>query len=252
MSDSPVISFRDVSFAYDASPILEDVNLTVTNCDLTCIVGPNGGGKTTLLRLMLGLLRPGKGEVRLFGEPPEKTRHRVGYMPQHVTLDPQFPVSVMDVVLMGRLGRRLGGAYTKADRKAAHDALQALELEAQTERLYAMLSGGQRQRVLIARALACEPDILILDEPTANMDTRVEAQLFDLLKAYNERMTILMVSHDLAVVSNVVRNVICVNRHVMVHPTSEITSQAIQDLYGGGVRLVRHDHSCAHEEHAHG
>jgi zinc transport system ATP-binding protein len=169
-------------------------------------------------------------------------------MPQHVQHDTQFPVTVMDIVLMGRLGQgTLMGWPRRADRHAAQAALEQVEMGEFGRQTFASLSGGQRQRVLIARALCCRPDLLLLDEPTSNVDSRVEARLLDLLRELNRRMTIVMVSHDLGFVSSLVNNVVCVNRKVVVHPTSEMTGAAISDIYGGDVRVVRHNEFTHHE-----
>lgn len=254
-SEQPIVVLRDVSFAYGAAPVLEHVNLTIGPRESICIVGPNGGGKTTLLRLILGLIQPTSGEIRVFGHPPEKGRERVGYMPQHLQFDPQFPATVMDVVLMGRLGS--GGIagwfgwHGAADRRAAQAALAEVNMEKHASRPFSDLSGGQQQRVLIARALCVRPRLLLLDEPTANVDARIEAQLLEILCTLNRRMSIVMVSHDLGFVVDMVRSVVCVNRRVVVHPTSELTGEVIQDLYGGEVRMVRHDHRCSAEGHEH-
>jgi zinc transport system ATP-binding protein len=254
MSTEPVISLRDVTFSYGGPPALEDVNLSVGGREAVCIVGPNGGGKTTLVKLILGLLTPQRGEIRVLGQPPRQARLRAGYMPQHVQHDPQFPVTVMDIVLMGRLGQgamgRTLGWHGRADRRAALDALAQVGMEDFGRRPFASLSGGQRQRVLIARALCCKPDLLLLDEPTSNVDSLVEARLLDLLRELNRRMTIVMVSHDLGFVSGLVESVICVNRRVVVHPTSQLSGQTIRDIYGGEVRMVRHDEFTTHG-HAH-
>jgi len=245
MSTEPVISLHDVTFSYGGVPALEDVNLSIGEREAVSIVGPNGGGKTTLVKLILGLVRPQRGEVRMFGQPPQRARLRAGYMPQRVQHDPQFPVTVMDIVLMGRLGQRgLGGLlgwHGQADRCAALAALDQVGMADFGRRSFAELSGGQRQRVLIARALCCQPDLLLLDEPTSNVDSLVEARLLELLRQLNRQMTILMVSHDLGFVSGLVESVICVNRRVVVHPTSQLTGAVIRDLYGGEVRMVRHD-----------
>jgi zinc transport system ATP-binding protein len=238
--NEPVISLRDVTFSYGGEPALEDVNLTVCEREAVSIVGPNGGGKTTLVKLILGLLAPQRGEICVFGQPPCRARRRVGYMPQHVQHDAQFPVTVMDIVLMGRL-HGITGWPNRADRRAAVDAMRQVGLEDFGRRPFASLSGGQRQRVLIARALCGNPDLLLLDEPTSNVDSLVEARLLDLLRELNRRMTILMVSHDLGFVSGFVESVICVNRRVVVHPTAAITGEVIRDFYGGEVRMVRHD-----------
>lgn len=245
MSTEPVISLRDVSFSYGGEPALEDVTFSIHEREAVCIVGPNGGGKTTLVKLILGLLTPQQGEIRVFGQSPHRSRLRAGYMPQHVQHDPQFPVTVSDIVLMGRLGRGglagVLGWHGRADRCAALEALAEVGMEDFGPRPFASLSGGQRQRVLIARALCCKPDLLLLDEPTSNVDSAVEARLLDLLRTLNQKMTILMVSHDLGFVSGLVESVICVNRRVVIHPTSQMTGSAIRDLYGDEVRMVRHD-----------
>ena len=159
-------------------------------------------------------------------------------------------MTVRDVVLMGRLGGRWGGPYSKADKQAAATALAEMELTELKDRPFRTLSGGQRQRLLIARALACEPDMLLLDEPTANVDLMVEQKLHEILRNLNRRMTILMVSHDLGFVSQIVESVICVNRRVLVHPTSDITGEVIKDIYGGDLHMVRHDHRCSEEGHS--
>lgn len=242
MADQPVIEVRNVSFTYDGFPVLDRVDLTVMEYDFLSIVGPNAGGKTTLLKLILGLLKPSRGTVRVFGQIPEKARHRIGYMPQHTALDPLFPVSVLDVVLMGRLGMRGGmGFFKKGDREAAMKALREVEMDQLAKRSFAALSGGQRQRVLIARALVSSPDILLLDEPTSNIDIAVETELFDMLSHMNRKITIVLVTHDIGFVSQYVKHVACVNRKVVVHPTSEISGEMINEIYGTDVRMVRHD-----------
>ena len=241
----PVIRIENLSFNYNGSTVLEDVNLTVQERDFVSFVGPNGGGKTTLLKLILGLLTPARGTVRVFGGRPKAARPRIGYMPQHVQFDARFPVNVMDVVLMGRLGRiRPVGPRGKSDVEAGMKALEEVGLADYRLRPFSDLSGGQRQRALIARALAAEPDLLLLDEPTASLDVHMESELYELLECLNHRLTIGIVSHDLGFVSQFVRIVVCVKRHVVVHPTSEITGEIIQEIYGGDVRMVRHDHSC--------
>jgi len=238
----PVIELKHVSFSYDGTPVLEDVNLTVEKYDFLSIVGPNGGGKTTLLKLILGLLKPVSGTVRVFGQNPVKARPRIGYMPQYSSLDPLFPVTVMDVVLMGRLGNgKLLGPYKGMDKKAAEKALQELEIYKMKNRLFSALSGGQRQRVLLARALVSDPELLLLDEPTANIDAVVETELFDHLNQLNKKITIALVTHDLGFVSSYVKRVACVSRRVVVHPTSEITGEMINEIYGCDVQMVRHD-----------
>lgn len=250
--DDAVILIRNLTFSYGQIPILENVNLSIAPNDSVCIVGPNGGGKTTLLKLILGLLKPDSGDVRVLGSAPENSRLKVGYVPQYAHYDPQFPVTVLDVVLLGRLGIRMGGPYSKEDRKAAWDALHQMKLEDIAGHLFASISGGQRQRVLIARALACSAEMLILDEPTANIDAKSEANLFEMLHDLNKHMTILMVTHDVGFASKFFKSIACVNRQVIMHPTSELTGELIKDMYGGDMRMIRHDHLHGGEEPCYG
>jgi len=180
----------------------------------------------------------------------------MGYMPQYVQHDPQFPATVMDIVLMGRLGapglRGWLGWPAAADRRAAQEALAQVGMENLARRRFASLSGGQRQRALIARALCCQPELLLLDEPTANVDTLTESRLFEILREINQRMTVVVVSHDLGFVSNLVESVVCVNRRAVIHPTSEVSGQLIHEIYGGDVRMVRHSDVVCPREHVDG
>jgi zinc transport system ATP-binding protein len=185
--------------------------------------------------------RPERGTVKILGGTPERERGRLGYVPQFGRFDPLFPVSVLDVVQMGRLGRRSLGPYGREDKEATLKALAEVGLEDTARRPFSDLSGGQRQRVLIARALATHPEILLLDEPTANVDRLATDKLYDLLVELNRRLTILLVSHDLGIVSRFASSVVCVNKTVFVHPTHELTGDMIRELYGGDTALVRHD-----------
>jgi len=250
MTGEPVITMKDVSFSYDSLQVIENAHLKVEKLDFVAIVGPNGGGKTTLLKLILGLLHPTAGEVRVFGDSPEHGRGRMGYVAQHINVDAKFPVNVMDVVLMGRLGKTGSfGPYRKADKKAARLALEEVELLELARRPFSALSGGQRQRVLIARALASEPELMLLDEPTSNLDQTVERQIFEVLGELNKRLTVVLVSHDLSFVSKFVKDVICVKRKVALHPTCEITDEFLRNFFGNDYLMVRHDlvHDGGHE-----
>ncbi|MBN2687406.1 MAG: metal ABC transporter ATP-binding protein [Deltaproteobacteria bacterium] len=241
--DTPVVEFENVTFSYDGLPVLRDVNLSIERHDFLAIVGPNAGGKTTMLKIMMGLLKPRSGKVRIFGASPEKARKHIGYMPQYTTLDLMFPVNVLDVVLMGRLGENKIGFFGQKDKVIARDSLKQVEMNGFDDRPFSDLSGGQRQRVLIARALASNPELLLLDEPTSNIDVAVETELFEILHDLNKTKTIVLVTHDLGFVSCFVKHVACVNRTVVVHPTSEITGELISEIYGTDVHMVRHDHS---------
>ncbi len=256
-----IIQLQDVSFAYENRPVLTAVNLSVERGEFASIIGPNGGGKTTLVRLMLGLLQPQTGRILLFGDEPEKERLRVGYTPQYLSLDHRFPITVEEIVLMGRLGQKKErksffpfhpvGRFSKADRIAAQTALERMRIADLAVSPFGGLSGGQRQRVFIARALVSDPELLILDEPTNNIDPGSTELLYDLLTELNKSVTILMVSHDLGIVSQYVRSVICVNEKVVVHPTSAFNGTIIRDMYGADVCLVRHDHRCSEQGHNH-
>jgi zinc transport system ATP-binding protein len=182
---------------------------------------------------------------------PQQARSKIGYMPQHLQYDPSFPVSALDVVLMGRVHSIRWGRYADDDRQIAMQSMAELAVDGLASRSFNSLSGGQRQRILIARALACEPEILLLDEPTANVDPAVELQFFEILKRLASKVTVLTVSHDLGFVSQVVSRVFCVNRQVRVHPTSELTGELIREMYGGDIRMVRHDHCCSEQGHSH-
>ena len=250
MSDQPAIFCRDLEFGYDGRPVLSNVNLSIPRGDFVTVLGPNGSGKTTLLKLALGLLRAEKGVIEVLGKSPQKARQQIGYVPQHPRLDPLFPVNALDVVLMGRFGSAPAwGGWRRDDREHALAALDEVGLADRRDFHFASLSGGQQQRVLIARALAGDPEMLLLDEPTSNLDAQVEEEFFRLLDELNKRLTILLVSHDLGFVSQHVKSVVCVGHDVAIHPTTEITGEVIADLYGADMRLVRHDHRCSEEGH---
>ncbi len=230
--NEPIIEVKDVWFFYNAIPVLQDVNFTVRGGDFVALLGPNGGGKTTLLKLMLGLLKPERGAIRIFGQSPRESSHRIGYMPQHLHFNQSFPISVLDVVLMGRLRpSRAWSRYTQKDRTAAQQALERVEMGESANRRVGELSGGQQQRVFIARALVDEPEVLFLDEPTASVDSKHQTDLFDILKELNETVTIIVVSHDIGVVSSHIKSVACVNQQVFHHEHAEINEEMIELAY---------------------
>ncbi|WP_417911520.1 metal ABC transporter ATP-binding protein [Candidatus Electronema sp. TJ] len=246
------IEIRELSFSYSHDiPVLSNVQLDIWPQDSACIVGPNGGGKTTLVKLILGLLEPDSGSIRIGGLPPAEARTRIGYVPQYARYDACFPISALEVVCMARLGGTFSGRYTKHDKQSATDALAAVHLADLARRPFAALSGGQRQRVLIARALASGGDILILDEPTASLDRESEQQLLGLLAELNKKMIVLMVTHEVGFSSTFFKRIICVNNQVYVHPTSALTGELIREMYGGDLRMIRHDHRCCPEGHEH-
>ncbi len=237
------VKFENVCFTYDRSPVLEDVTFSVAAGEFFGLIGPNAAGKSTLLKLILGLLEPQRGQVQVLGSQPRMARQRIGYVPQFPTFTRNFPINVLNMVLLGRLGMgRTAGPFSVTDRALADRALRAVEIEALGHTPIAELSGGQLQRALIARALVCEPELLILDEPTANIDVRAEEDIFGLLRGYSAHMTIIVVSHDIAFISGYVDRVGCLNRTLVCHATGEITGRTIEELYGAPVRRILHAH----------
>lgn len=236
-----VIRVRGVWAGYDRQVVLEDVSLSVRALDFIGIVGPNGGGKTTLFRVLLGLLQPTRGDVRILGKGAKDGRRHVGYVPQLTKLDTDFPISVREVVRMGRLGSRgLFGRYTEADEEIVEGALRDVEMLDQQDRQFGDLSGGQRQRVYVARALAKEPTILLLDEPLASVDPRMSAGIYDLLASLNESITILMASHDIGAISSHVKTVACLNRRLYYHGEDSLTPEVLELAYQCPVDLIAH------------
>ena len=236
-----VIEIDNVSFNYGTVPVLEDISLKIYEDEFIGIIGPNASGKSTLLKLILGLIKPDKGTVKKFNHNCKELRNRIGYVPQHITFSRDFPVTVNEVAMMGHVtaASKLF-RFNKNEIATARQALHALEIEDIAKRQIGTLSGGQLQRVLIARALVCQPEILILDEPTSNVDMRVEEDIFALLKNYSEHITVIVVSHDIAFISGYVDRVACLNRTLVCHNTESISGKMIEELYGAPVKMIHH------------
>lgn len=240
----PAIELRDVWFTYGDRPVLEAIDMSVARGAFLGIIGPNGAGKTTLLKLVLGLLEPSAGEVRVFGSDPRRAHGRIGYVPQYARFDRHFPLVVRELVLMGRLARkRTPGRFGTEDREAVDRALARLELAKLADTPIDELSGGELQRALVARALALEPRILLLDEPTASVDTRVGRSVYHLLEELTSTMTVVLVSHDVGVISRHVDSVACLNRRLFFHGEDELTPEMVREAYGAPVDLVAHEGS---------
>lgn len=236
-----VISIQNLWAGYNHEPVLEDINLSVRERDFIGLIGPNGGGKTTLLKVLLGLLSPQRGEVRILGQAVKDGRRSIGYVPQVVEFDREFPISVWDVARMGRLGRRrLLQRFTARDDEIVEKALCQVDMLHLRDRPIGDLSGGQRQRVYIARALATEPAILLLDEPTASVDPQVSASIYDIIRRLNERVTILLVSHDMSAISSHVKTVGCLNRRLFYHGEKQVTPEMLEAAYQCPVDLIAH------------
>lgn len=246
--NATIVELENVSFAYNGQTVLQDVDLKITQEDFVAIIGPNGGGKTTLLKLILGLLKPDKGSIRVLGKSTGEASHHIGYVRQDVHINRSFPISALDVVLMGKLNpRRRWARHTAQDRRDALEALNRMEMAPYAKRRIGELSGGQRQRVFIARALVTQPRLLLLDEPTASIDTKGQAEFFHMLKDLNQEVTIMVVSHDLLVISTYVKSVACVNKRLHYHHQAEITGEMLETMYPCTVEEV-----CPVELVAHG
>lgn len=240
--NGPIIHIEDVWFSYDGTPVLEGVSLDIYEHDFLGIIGPNGGGKTTLLKLMLGLIEPDRGSVCIMGKQPALHRTDIGYVPQYRTFDFGYPISVMEVVLMGRLGhiRRPFRKYRPEDRRIAEACLDMMDIGDLADRQVDQLSGGQQQKVILARALATEPRVLLLDEPTNHVDVQTEVHFFEILKQLHEDMAIVLVTHDIGAVSVYVDRIACLNRKLFIHDSGEITGEMLAETYQCPVELIAH------------
>lgn len=244
MSQQEVINISRLNFSYGAAPVLKDINLSIAVGEFFGLIGPNAAGKSTLIKLLMGLLQPDAGEVKVLGKSPERSRGKIGYVPQHASFPRNFPITVAEVVMLGRLaGNGDWGGFGRADRAAAQAALETVAIGGLAARPIASLSGGQLQRMLLARALVCQPEVLLLDEPTANIDVRAEENIFALLKRFSDAMTIIVVSHDVAFISGYVQRVGCLNQTLACHETESIDGKTIEELYGASVRMIDHAHA---------
>jgi zinc transport system ATP-binding protein len=229
---SPIVEIKNVSYAYDGQLAIQGVNLEIQQDDFIAMIGPNGGGKTTLLKLMLGLLKPTEGSILVLGQSTAAASHHIGYVPQDIHYNRNFPVTALDVVLMGKLEPKKGrGRHKARNRQESLQALEQLEMGAFAGKKIGQLSGGQRQRVFIARAMVTRPRLLLLDEPTANIDSKGQADFFRLLDRLNKEIAILVVSHDLFAISRHVKSVACLNKRLHYHNEAEITGDMLEIMY---------------------
>jgi zinc transport system ATP-binding protein len=237
------VRFDGVSFSYGGIRVLDGASFHIHTGEFAALVGSNGAGKTTVLKLLLGLISPDAGRISVLDRPPGEARRSIGYVTQSASHDPSFPISVREVVRMGRLQGTVR-RFTRGDEEAVSRALALADVADLAGRPYTALSGGQRRRVLVARALAAEPSILVLDEPTANMDAESEARLFRTLGGIKGKATVLVVTHDTGFVSALTDAVLCVgergNRGVVRHAAAP-EPHAPTGLYGGSVLKVLHD-----------
>ncbi|SFR93763.1 zinc transport system ATP-binding protein [Halomicrobium zhouii] len=241
--DDPVIELADVTFGYTATPVVDDVSLSIDPGEYVAVVGPNGSGKSTLLQLTLGLRRPDEGTARLFGEPAHRfdDGDRIGFVAQQASAAKDMPITVREVVEMGRYPHVGFGRLWRDDREIVDAALETVGMAALADRRIANLSGGQRQRAFIARALAGEADLLVLDEPTVGVDAESVAAFYDLLESLNEDgITVVLVEHDIGAVTDHAERVVCLDRSVQFDgPTAEfVESDAIRRAFGTAAALA--------------
>lgn len=244
-NQNSVLKFSHVCFSYDQEEVLCDITFDISSRCFVGIVGPNGGGKTTLLRLALGLERPSEGTVQLFGNSPSENRQNVGYVMQRQQFDERFPIKVLDVVLLGLSQGCKIGFFGKSERKTALEILERVGIASLAGRSFAELSGGQRQRALIAQAIIGKPRLLMLDEPTANIDSEGEAEIHELLRSLAGEQTIMMVSHNVNTVLECATHVLCVNRVVALSSLSDMHPDILQRARGGGIAVLHHELTCS-------
>ena len=234
---TPLVSVRDVSFTYGYDQVLENISLDIYPKDYLAIIGPNGGGKTTLLKIILGLLKPDSGQVNWF----EPAKHHIGYVPQFATFEREFPLSVRDVVLMGRLNSSLWRQkVSNQDEDLTSDVISDLGLKSLSNKPIGKLSGGQLQRVMIARALVSNPKILFLDEPIASIDRDSRFKLASMLLDLNKNIPIVVITHDITSFASNVEHIACVNQTLFYHGDAELASGSLEEAYGCPVELVAH------------
>lgn len=236
-----IVSLEDVWVYYNSEPALRDVSIQIKERDFLGIIGPNGGGKTTLLKVMLGLLKPSRGTVRVLGKNPRESHRGVGYVPQSSLFDKYFPISAWQVTLMGRYGHTgLFRRYTAEDKEAAEEALRRVGMWQYKNRQIGELSGGQQKRVLIARALSTRPTIMLLDEPMESVDSKVQTEFYELLQELRQEMAIVLVSHDVTAVSIYVDEIACLNQKLVYHGPKEISDEVLEGTYQCPVHLIAH------------
>jgi len=237
----PVIQIKDVTFSFDKQPVLENITFDIQRNDFIAFIGPNGAGKTTLVKLILGFLEPDRGTIKVLGKNPKIARTHLGYVPQYTFFDLDYPLNVLDTVKMNMLhSGSLMPWFGKDEVKKAHELLEMMEIESLAQRKFSELSGGQRQRALLARALASEPEILILDEPTASIDITIEKDIYELLKRLNDNITIILVSHDISFISSYINKICCLNRFAAIHSVDEFPRESLFDVYDRNIKYLKH------------
>jgi zinc transport system ATP-binding protein len=236
------VEIKNLNVNYEKLNALKDINITIKDKEFIAILGPNGGGKTTLLKSILGLIKPSSGDIKVYGKDPMDKRNSIGYVPQFSKFEKNFPISVIDVVLMGRLkaGMKFFDKYSKKDIEYAENIINTLEINELRNRQIGELSGGEMQRVLIARALCTESKLLLLDEPTASLDVESKNSIYSLLKDLNKDITIIVVTHDTGFVFSYIDKIACLNQKLFYHGEPELDSDIMDKVYGCPVDIIAH------------
>lgn len=235
-----LVEIRNLSAGYGQNIVLRDVNLSIRQFDFVGVIGPNGGGKTTLLKALLGLLPPLAGEIAFSESMTEGNSHRIGYLPQINNIDRKFPITVFDVVRSGLMSRkRLIGRYSSEENERAKNLMSEMGISSISNKAIGELSGGQIQRALLCRALVNNPKLLILDEPNTYVDNRFERELYEKLKVLNDKLAILLVSHDLGTISTYVKSYACVNGSLHYHSGNRVTPELLKS-YECPIQIISH------------
>jgi zinc transport system ATP-binding protein len=241
MNNNPIIEIKNLNFSYKSESVLEDVNFELYPEDFLALIGPNGGGKTTFVKLILGLLKPDNGTLLIFGKRPESVRSKIGYVPQKSTEKYRdFPINVNEVVQTGLLTGSFSKKSLFAARGSVQKVLESVSMDSFMNTQIGELSGGQLQRVLIARALVSNPELLIMDEPTASIDAEMEYGLYDILKELNKKIPLIIVTHDLTAISDNVNKIGCLNKRLYCHKAGEVTEEDILKTYNCPVEFLGH------------
>ena len=236
-----IIQINGLSAGYDGKTVLHQVDLAVYEKDFLGIIGPNGGGKTTLIKCILGLHQPSEGSIRFYKNGQEIPDMNMGYLPQYNTIDKKFPISVYEVILSGLSKQKsIFRRYSKEQHEQVRQMIARMGLEGMEERSIGSLSGGQLQRALLGRALVSNPEVVILDEPNTYIDKRFEAKLYSLLEEINKERAIILVSHDIGTVLKNVKTIACVNETVHYHPHTEVPTEWLEEDFGCPIEMLGH------------
>jgi len=233
------LEVESLNFSYSSLPILEDITFKLEHRDFCAVLGPNGGGKTTLAKLICGIIKPQSGTIKINGKDYRHSNSVIGYIPQNIMGFEGFPASCLDIVMSGNVNKSKWGFLYSSDLKnKALEKMELLKIQDLADKKFSDLSGGQKQRVLISRALLSEPNILILDEPTSSIDMENRKKLYQILLELNKDITIILISHDISIVLQYVKSVCCVNKRLFYHPSPDINQEMLLKTYQCPVEII--------------